>query len=108
MIKPLVTGKAYGDGKGTGAGHCEVAEMWAYYIESLLYKERYGGNFPSSGNGSWFKPEILRYLHQNGFASSEIFSVFDSAVDSRDDLEKELISKYPARKSKIVQAFDKY
>jgi hypothetical protein len=37
-----------------------------------------------------------------------MFSVFDSTVDSKDDLEKELIIKYPSRKAKIVQAFDKY
>lgn len=107
-IKALTTGKSYGDGKGTGAGHCEVAEMWAYYMESLMYKGRYGGDFPSFGNGYWFKPEILRELHRNGFTSSNIFSALDNDVDSKDDLEKELIQQYSSKRSKIVLAFDKY
>ena len=107
-IKALVSGLSYGDGKGTGAGNCEVAEMWAYYMESLMYKGRYGGDFPSYGNGYWFKPEILRYLHKNGFSCNNIFSVLNSDVDSKDDFEKELISKFSSRRTKIVQAFDKY
>ena len=107
-IKALTNGKAYGDGKGTGAGYCEVAEMWAYYMESLMYKNRYGGDFPTFGNGYWFKPEILRYLHRNGFTCNEIFSAMGSEVSSRTDLENELISRFSSRKTKIVQAFDKY
>ena len=107
-IKALTNGKSYGDGKGTGAGYCEVAEMWAYYMESLMYKTRYGGDFPSFGNGYWFKPEVLRYLHKNGFTCNEIFSSLDDDVTSRSDLEQELISRFPSRKTKIVQAFDKY
>ena len=107
-VKSLVTGKEYGDGKSSGAGHCEVAEMWAYYIESLMYKNRYGGNLPSFGNGYWFKPDILRDLHNNGFTSSEMFSAFRSYVDSKDALESELVTLYPSRQTKIVQAFDKY
>ena len=107
-VKSITTGKSYGDGKSTGAGHCEVAEMWAYYMESLMYKNRYGGDFPSFGNGYWFKPDILRHLHKNGFTSNEIFSVMGSDVDSKDDFERALIDKYPSRNTKIVQAFDKY
>lgn len=107
-IKALTTGKAYGNGLGTGAGHCEVAEMWAYYMESVLYKGRYGGNLQSFGNGNWFKPEILRELHRNGFTSKEIFSVLYNNVDSKSDLENELIYQFSSRRTKIVEAFDKY
>jgi hypothetical protein len=107
-VKALTSGKSYGDGKSAGSGHCEVAEMWAYYMESLMYKNRYGGDFPSFGNGYWFKPDILRYLHKNGFACYELSSVITNDVDSKDDLERELINKYPSRKAMIVQAFDKY
>jgi hypothetical protein len=82
--------------------------MWAYYMESLMYKTRYGGDFPSFGNGYWFKPEVLRYLHKNGFTCNEIFSSLDDDVTSRNDLEQELISRFPSRKTNIVQAFDKY
>lgn len=104
----LTTGKSYGNGNGTGAGHCEVAEMWAYYMESLMYKGRYGGTLPSFGNGYWFKPDVLRYLHNNGFKCAEIFSAFDSDATSKDALEQGLIAHYSSRQSKITQAFDKY
>ena len=100
--------KHYGDGKATGAGFCEIGEMWAYYMESLIYKGRYGGDFSSVGNSYWFKPEILRYLHKNGLSCSDIFLSMDSSVDSRSDLERALIAKFPSKKTKITQAFDKY
>lgn len=101
-------GKNYGDGKTAGAGYCEVAEMWAYYMQSLMYKGRYGGDFPTAGNSYWFKPDILRYLHKNGLSCSDMFLAMDASVDSRSDLEKALLAKFPSKKSKITQAFDKY
>ena len=107
-IKALVSSKKYGDGKGADAGYCAVAEMWAYYMQSVMYKERYGGSLPTYGNGYWFKPEILRYLHNNGFTCNEIFSAFEKDAYSKDTLEKGLITRFSSRRSKIIQAFDKY
>ena len=107
-IKALTTGQYYGSGSGTGAGHCEVAEMWAYYMESVMYKGRYGGNLPTFGNGYWFKPEILRELHRNGLSCNDILSVLDHDVDSKDDFEKELIYQFSSKRTQIVKAFDKY
>ena len=107
-VKNIANNGTYGSGTGTGAGHCEVTEMWAYYMESLMYKDRYGGDFPTFGKGYWFKPEILRELHKNGFKCNEICSVLNSDISSRDELETKLISKYQSRRTKIVQAFDKY
>ena len=98
----------YGNGSGTRAGYCEVGEMWAYYLESLIYKERYGGGFPTFGNSYWFKPEIFRYLDDRGFTCGEIFSVLDEDVDSRKALERALIADFPTRRTQIEQAFDKY
>ena len=62
IIESFITsgGMTSGNGSGTRAGYCEVGEMWAYYLESLIYKERYGGGFPTFGNSYWFKPEIFR------------------------------------------------
>ena len=107
-IKSLTSSNKYGSGKEEGAGNCEVAEMWAYYMQSLMYKNRYGGNFQAFGKGYWFKPDILRDLHKNGFKSNEILSVLDSNVSSKSDFKQALITKYPSRKTKIEQAFDKY
>ena len=110
IIKSFITsgGITYGDGTEDGAGYCEVGEMWAYYMESLMYKSRYGGDFPTYGNSFWFKPEIFRYLHKRGLTCSDIFSVLDEDVDSRKDLEKALIAAFPTKRTQIEQAFDKY
>lgn len=101
-------GVTYGDGTDEGAGYCAVGEMWAYYIESLMYKERYGGDFPTFGNSYWFKPEIFRYLHEKGMTPSEIFNVLEDDVVSANALERALISEYPTKRSTIEMAFDKY
>lgn len=63
----------YGDGAGDGAGYCEIGEMWAYYLESKMYKERYGGSFPTFGTSYWFYPQIFRFLDERGLSQSKIF-----------------------------------
>ena len=110
IVESYITsgGMIYGDGTGDGAGYCEVGEMWAYYMESLMFKDRYGGDFPSFGNSLWFKPEILRYLHKRGLACSDIFSVLEEDVDDCRSLERALIATFPIRRTQIEQAFDKY
>ena len=101
-------GVAYGDGTGKRAGYCEVGEMWGYYLESKMYKDRYGGGFPTFGNSFWFKPQILRYLDERGLTCSDIFSVMNGDVCTRTELENALIKAFPAKKTVIGQAFDRY
>ena len=102
------SGITYGDGTESDAGYCEVGEMWAYYLESLIYKKRYGGDFPTFGNSYWFKPEIFRYLDSRGVTCGEIFEVLDTEVSSAKSLEMALITEYPTKRSLIERAFDKY
>lgn len=101
-------GITYGEGDEENAGYCEVGEMWAYYLESLMYKQRYGGDFPTFGNSYWFKPEILRYLDEKGITCSDIFNVMDEDVVSAKSLERALISEYPSKRNVIEMAFDKF
>lgn len=110
ILESFVTsgGVTYGDGTGERAGYCEVGEMWAYYLESMMYKDRYGGDFPTFGNSFWFKPQIFRYLDERGMSCQDFFSVLDSDTDSKDELENALIKAFPAKKSVIDQAFDRY
>lgn len=110
IIESFVTsgGVTYGDGTGDRAGFCEVGEMWAYYLESLMYKDRYGGDYPTFGNSFWFKPQVFRYLDDRGMECSDFFSVLDEDIDSREDLENALIKAFPSKKSMIIQAFDRY
>lgn len=101
-------GMMYGDGTVKNAGLCEVSEMWAYYIESKMYYDRYGGDFPSFGTSYWFYPQIFRVLDERGFDASEIFSVLDKDVTDRDILKSSLISEYPDRMNEIEMVFNRY
>ncbi len=101
-------GMTYGDGTGHGAGVCAVGEMWAYYLESKMYKERYGGGFPTFGNSFWFKPQIFRQLDERGLSCGDIFSVLDEDTDSVEDLEKALVMAFPSRRNVIAQIFERY
>lgn len=101
-------GKTYGDGTGVGAGHCEVGEMWAYYLESKMYKERYGGRFPSFGTSYWFAPQILRYLDERGVSCSEMFSVLDATIASRSDMKAAFMLAFPDKRAIIEQVFNRY
>ena len=101
-------GKSYGDGTADGAGHCEVGEMWGYYMESKMYKERYGGSFPTFGTSYWFYPQIFRYLDERGMTCSDFFGVLDASVTSRKNLKESLLESYPSRRTIIEQVFSRY
>ena len=81
--------------------------MWAYYLENMLYKDRYGVN-PGRGYSYWFRPEIFVTLEEGGLTRGEIFSALKSDVTDLEALQKELTALYPAKKSLITQAFKKY
>jgi hypothetical protein len=101
-------GDVYGDGQSANAGYCGVSESWAYYLESLMYKERYGGAVPTFGNSYWFYPQIFRYLDERGVGRSDIFSVLEGNVTSRDELKNALIRNFPQKRYVIEQGFGRY
>ena len=101
-------GMVYGDGTGERAGYCELGEMWAYYLESKMYKDRYGGAFPTFGTSFWFYPQIFRYLDERGITASRIFSVLNSDVTEKSALEDALIEAFPLKKTIISQVFSRY
>jgi len=98
----------YGNGTQEGAGYCEVGEIWAYFLQSTLYKDRYGGSLPDFGTNYFFRPQILRYLYERGMTREEIFNALKPNVTSLDDLQDELLSLYPERESQIRQVFNRY
>ena len=98
----------YGDGKGDDAGLCEVGEMWAYYLQSRMYKDRYGGSFPSFGTSFWFYPQIFRYLDERGMLPEQFLSVMTADVVNKSSLKLKLIEEYPAKKTIIEQVFSRY
>lgn len=101
-------GMTYGDGLQAGSGYCEVGEMWGYYMESKLYKGRYGGAFPTFGTSFWFYPQIFRYLDERGIGPSQIFSVLEESVTSRSSLKETLMLSYPEKRDAIEQVFNRY
>lgn len=101
-------GRTYGDGLSAGAGYCEIGEMWGYYLESRIYKDRYGGSFPTFGTSYWFSPQIFRYLDERGVTPSDIFAVLDSSVVSKSSLKDALMLAYPAKRDIIEQVFNRY
>ena len=101
-------GMTYGDGAGDKAGHCYVGESWAYYLESRMYKDRYGGSFPTFGTSFWFYPQIFRYLDERGISASDIFSVLNKDVTSKETLKAALTKSFPEDRASIDQIFSRY
>ena len=101
-------GSTYGSGTDENAGYCEVGEMWAYYMESRMYQERYGGSMPTFGTSYWFYPQIFRYLDERGLGRSYIFKALTPEVTTRSALQKKLLDLYPSRQSLINQVFERY
>ena len=101
-------GMTYGDGTEEYSGYCQIGEMWAYYLESLMYKDRYGGTFPTFGTSYWFYPQIFRYLDERGISTAEIFSVLTDDITSRKELKAAMLSAYPADRTSIEQVFSRY
>lgn len=104
----LTGGSTYGDGSGENAGLCEVGEMWAYYIQARMYKDRYGGSLPTFGTSYWFYPQIYHYLDSRGMKPSQFLSVMNADVVSKQALKQRLIETYPARRTIIEQVFSRY
>lgn len=98
----------YGTGSEEDAGYCEVGEMWAYYLQSKFYRERYGMPDVAFGTGFWFRPQILLYLDDRGLNKYRIFAALTSDINSREMFQKKLTSMYPEFKSAIIQAFGRY
>lgn len=101
-------GHTYGDGSGNRAGYCEVGEDWAYFLEAMMFKDRYGGKFPTFGTSYWFNPQIFRYLNERGITVSGIFGVLNQDVTSKSKLKEALITSFPNKKSIIEQVFSRY
>jgi hypothetical protein len=110
IIQSYITtgGMTYGDGSGDKAGLCEVGEMWAYYMQSRMFKDRYGGSLPAFGTSFWFYPQIFRYLDERGMTPGQFLSVMTEDVVDKASLKLELIEAYPKKKSIIEQVFSRY
>lgn len=98
----------YGVGTEKNHGYCEIGEIWAYYVQTVLYRERYKNSKTTFGTGNWFYPQILLYLDERGVNRFKIFQALSDQVTDKDALQSSLISLYPEMKSVINQAFGRY
>ena len=98
----------YGSGTEDGANYCELGEMWGFFMQETLKKDRYGGTVRQFGNTYWFKPDILTYLYERGITRGEIFRALKAEVTTTEDLKEELIAQLPDRESVITQTFQHY
>ncbi len=103
----ISTGDCYGTGNGENAGCCEVGEMWAYYIENMLYKERYGGN-PEFGANYWFKPQILMDLEKGGVHRSDICAALGLYSNDIKSFKSALLENCSGKTTLINKTFSKY
>ena len=101
-------GRMYGLGAGEGSGHCEVGEMWGYYVQNRMYKERYGDDAHTFGTSYWFRPHVLLYLDERGINRSGIFKALQPEVTDKKLLQDKLRSLYPEYGTIIGQAFERY
>lgn len=110
MIESYISsgGMTYGDGSGKNAGHCEIGESWAYYLESKMYNERYGGTYKIFGTSFWFYPQIFRYLEDVGIACWELFYALEPNVTTIEILERNLIASHREKAGAIELIFDRY
>lgn len=97
----------YGAGTEPDHGYCEVGEMWAYYLQSRMYQDKYGSD-KVFGNSFWFSPQILMTLDNKGMNRYKIFKSLTPDVINRNMLQTRLLSLYPQSKSTINQAFGRY
>ena len=101
------TGETYGTGNGENAGYCEVGEMWAYYMENAMYKDRYGKNY-NSGLNYWFKPQIFAELEAGGIRRSEICACLGYYTNDMKSLKASLLENCAGKTALINKVFSKY
>ena len=107
LFSYVSTGSSYGTGNAEGAGYCEVGEMWAYYMENVVYKDRYDRAL-NAGSSYWFHPAILEKVEDAGVSRSQIcLSLGQDVIDSP-SFKSSLQTICPSKKSQIASAFAAY
>lgn len=98
----------YGSRSDSGSDYCELAEMWAYYLQTSMIRERYSDPDAIFGTSWWFSPQILISLEERGMDRLRLFNSFTEDVTDREILQERMLSLYPEFKSVIRQMFIRY
>lgn len=99
---------SYGTDGAEDSGYCAVGESWAYFMQSSLWQDRYGGDMPLFGAEFWFHPQIFIELYSRGMSRGDLFRALKKDVTSMDDLKDTLLSLYPDQESTISLVFARY
>ena len=110
IVKSFVTSGfvTYGTGTEENHGYCEVGEMWAYYVQTVMHRERYSDNEAVFGTSYWFSPQIFLYLDERGLSRYNIFAALTKDIVDKEILQDKLLSLYPSFKATINQGFGRY
>lgn len=98
---------AYGVGTEKNHGYCEIGEMWAFYYQTMAFREKYDTDI-TFGTGYWFSPQIFIQLDERGLNRFKIFNALTSDITNIEMLQSRLISLYPENRSLINQIFGRY
>ena len=110
VLKSFVTSgfRSFGTGTESGSSYCELSEMWAYYMDNVIMRERYGSGYPTAGTSYWFYPQVFLYMDDRGLGYGRIFRAFSAETTSLQAFKENLIALYPEQRSMVLQAFDRY
>ena len=98
----------YGTADNEWSSWGEVAETYAFYCQSVLYRRHYGESQELFGTSEWFSPQFLMYLDDRGLGLEKLAPLFSGDVTSMDELREKLLSYYPPFKSVINEAYARY
>jgi hypothetical protein len=108
MLSSLaMTGDEYGTGNGENEGMIGVSEMWGYFMEYSLYKDRYGREVPSKDD-HWFHPEALQELEQKGVTKKDMYFALNSNVRDIETYFEYLAKSCPSKKAVINRVYKQY
>ena len=111
MLKSLISSSVHsphGSRGDDGSNYCEIAEVYAYYCQSVLFRMHYKESSAVFGTQYWFSPQLLMYLDERGLGADKIAPLFTADVSDMETLHNKLLSYYPAFKAVINEAFIRY
>ena len=98
----------YGSAGGNWSDWGEVAETYAFYCQSVLYRRHYGDTRSIFGSSEWFSPQCLMYLDDRGLGLEQLAPLFTEDVTDMETLRNKLLSYYPQFKNVINEAYARY
>lgn len=111
MLKSLIGSSVHsphGSRGDDGSNYCEIAEVFAFYSQSVLYRMHYKESSAMFGTEYWFTPQLLMYLDERGLGIDKLAALFTADVTDMETLHNKLLSFYPAFKVVINEAFIRY